>query len=214
MVAMFMLAFVCLNLLGYYYLKFNNILKLEPEHDQASLSHQFNTLKRNPNVVKDVRLFCVSCVLFISFILSSWSLQRGPQPFDYALAAMTWQTFSLGFFMPLALWSSNPKIVSYTSREFWDIAPLCLIQMRDSFKQSKGKVSSGLEGSEDLQDSEDPDYEDPIFICEDEGQMLSDLQEAIEKVGEERREQSNVHRVFDQTRQVLIPGEIVIEHFM
>ena len=211
MVAMFMLAFVCLNLLGYYYLKFNNILKLEPEHDQASLSLQFNTLKRNPNVIKDVRLFCVSCVIFISFILSSWLLEHAPQPFAYALAAMTWQTFSLGFFMPLALWSSNPKIVSYTSREFWDMAPLCLIQIRDSFKQSHGKVSPRLEDPEDPQDPEDPNPEDPIFICDDENQMLSDLQEAIEEVGEERREQSNV---FDQARNVLIPGEIVIEHFM
>ena len=115
--ALIMLSFLGINVIAYFYLKFSNILKLEPASESQSIGQQFNTLKRNPRVFKQIWLLIVFMIDTIVVVVDFWLLQDVTQPFDTSLGATLLVSICFGLFTPIALWSSNPKLISYTIRE-------------------------------------------------------------------------------------------------
>ena len=113
----FMLSVLLINVFVYFFLKFSKILKLEPTSEDQSIGQQFNTLKRNPKVFKHIWLLVVFLIDTSLAIVAFFVLKNVPQPVDTALGGALLLSIGFGFFTPIALWSSNPKLISYTIRE-------------------------------------------------------------------------------------------------
>ena len=162
----FMLSFLSINVFVYFFLKFSKILKLEPTSEDQSIGQQFNTLKRNPRVFKQIWLLIVFMIDTIVVVVDFWLLQDVTQPFDTSLGATLLVSICFGLFTPIALWSSNPKLILYTIREFWDIAPMWLTNLRSH--------------SIELQPTENSRPDDPpIFICHNEFEEMNNVNSGV-----------------------------------
>ena len=162
----FMLSFLSINVFVYFFLKFSKILKLEPTSEDQSIGQQFNTLKRNPKVFKQIWLLVVFLIDTTLVVVALWLLKDVPQPFDTSLGGALLLSICFGFFTPIALWSSNPKLILYTIREFWDIAPLWLTNLRSH--------------SIELQPTENSRPDDPpIFVCHNEFEEMNNVNSGV-----------------------------------
>ena len=169
----FMLSFLFINVFVYFFLKFCKILKLESTSENQSIGQQFNTLKRNPKVFKHIWLLVVFLIDATVVMLALWLLKDVPQPFDTSLGGALLLSICFGFFTPIALWSSNPKLISYTIREFWDIAPMWLINLRETIHQPYPRSHSiELQPTENAR-PDDPDP--PIFVCHNEFEEMNNV---------------------------------------
>ena len=156
----FMLSVLLINVFVYFFLKFSKILKLEPTSEDQSIGQQFNTLKRNPKVFKHIWLLVVFLIDTSLAIVAFFLLKDVPQPVDTSLGGALLLSIGFGFFTPIALWSSNPNLISYTIREFWDIAPMWLTDLRETMHQYYPR-SNSIE----LQPTENSRPDDPpIFV--------------------------------------------------
>ena len=103
---------------------------------------QFNTMAKNPMVIKDMVATFTTLMNMVAFNLSKMIVFQVPQSYDKSLGGMMLTCISFGIVTPLIYWFSNKKLQKYAYREFWDEAPLWLIQMKENIKVDSTQIST------------------------------------------------------------------------
>ena len=109
--------------------------KLNKEVEQSS-TLQFNTVAKNPMVVTITTIMNV-----VAFNVAKHVLFQVPQSYDKSIVGMMISCITFGLVTPLIYWFSNKKLRKYAYREFWDGAPICLIQMKENIEANSGQIS-------------------------------------------------------------------------
>ena len=114
--------------------------KLKKEVEQSS-TLQFNTVAKNPMVIKDMVVSITTIMNVVAFNVAKHVLFQVPQSYDKSIVGMMISCITFGLVTPLIYWFSNKKLRKYAYREFWDGAPICLIQMKENIEAKSGQIS-------------------------------------------------------------------------
>ena len=121
-----------LNIIAYYALKMKGLLKSDEGEPQMN-TYQFNTVAKNPKVIKEVIFFGIGIFIFTVSGICQGLIVQVPQSFDKTLAIYLFLLMCFGFVMPFLIWISNERIQKHSIREFWDVAPLWLVDLKCNY---------------------------------------------------------------------------------
>ena len=121
-----------LNIISYYALKLKGLLKLEEDQPQMN-NFQFNTIAKNPKIIKEIVFFGIGIVAFTASGICQGLIVQVPQSFDKTLAINLFLFICFGFVIPFLVWISNKSIQKHAIREFWDVAPVWLVDLKNIY---------------------------------------------------------------------------------
>ena len=160
-------------------MRWKGLIQPDPTADENQVYiPQFNTAAKNPKIIKELTITLL--FLFDAFIINicQWMITQVPQPFDHSLAIMLVGTTCIGFITPVVLWASNKKLQTHTIREFWDEAPLWLVNLKNLYFQEPVQEPQNCIRPQIQNDQ-------PILQCASEETMCQELK-TISKEIEER----------------------------
>ena len=102
---------------------------------------QFNTVAKNPMVMKDMVVTLTTFMNTIAFNYAKNILHQVPQSYDKSIFGMMVSSIIFGLVTPIIYWLSNRKLRKYAHREFWDGAPIWLIQMKENIEVQSSQIS-------------------------------------------------------------------------
>ena len=167
------------NLILYSIIRWKGLIQPDPIPDEnQGCIPQFNTVAKNPKVVKEIVF--ITLFFFDATILNicHWMIIQVPQPFDHSLAILLIGTTCLGFITPVVIWASNKKLQTHTMREFWDEAPLWMINLKNLYFQEPVQEPQNCIRPQIQNDQ-------PVLQCASEEAMCQELK-TISKEIEER----------------------------
>ena len=104
---------------------------LNVEDDEPQMNQfQFNTIAKNPKVVKEIVFFGIGFVIFLAAGICQGLIVQVPQSFDKTLVINLLLSTCFGFVTPFLFWISNKRIQKHSIREFWDVAPTWLVDLK------------------------------------------------------------------------------------
>ena len=106
--------------------------KLKKDTEEENVGNQFNTVAKNPKVMKDVVCILTFMVNMLVFNTVKKFTLEVPQPYDKSLILTLIVINSLCLITPIIFWLSNRKLRTFAIREFWDQAPIFLIELRNN----------------------------------------------------------------------------------
>lgn len=168
-------------------MKWKGLLQPDSHPDEHQGFHlQLNTVAKNPKVVKEVIFIGLFLFNFTISGLCQMMINQVPQPFDKSLVIILLHLFPYGFITPLVILASNKKLRTYTIREFWDVAPMWMVYLKDLYFQI------------------DP----PALHCENEDQSNQELRTISQEI--DQRVESGLHpSVISVVAEEGIQGKIV-----
>ena len=107
--------------------------KLTKEAEQSG-HLQFNVVAKNPMVIKDMVVTITTLMNLVAIGLTRHIVSQVPQSYDKTIFGIMFASVTLGLVTPLIYWLSNRKLRKYAYPEFWDDAPIWLIQMKENIE--------------------------------------------------------------------------------
>ena len=103
---------------------------------------QFNTVAKNPMVMKDMTITLTTFMEMCTLLIVK-NIVHG----SYNTTLFGFMIISIVFCLltPLIYWFSNQKLRKYAFREFWDEAPIWMIQLKENIDSRRNQNDQVIE---------------------------------------------------------------------